>query len=135
MIIEKLHIPSTPDQLSLVDEVAQKAAKQMGFNKEQSDDVSIAVTEIVNNAIMHGNLADPKKEVLITFRKLKNSLKIQIQDEGEGFKPDEVEDPTKEENIHKFKGRGIFIVKHLMDSVKFKHSREGMIISLEKRKH
>lgn len=134
MIIEKLHIPSNPDQLSLVDEVAQKAAMQMGFTKEQSDDVSIAVTEIVNNAIMHGNLADPKKEVMITFHKLKNSLKIQVKDEGEGFKPEEIDDPTKEENIHKSKGRGIYIVKHLMDSVKFKNSRQGMIISLEKRK-
>ena len=83
---------------------------------------------------MHGNLADPNKEVKITFHKLKKSLKIQIQDEGSGFTLDMLDDPTKEENLRKSKGRGIFIVKHLMDSVKFKNSKDGMIISLEKKK-
>jgi len=132
MKTEELKIPSNPDQLPLVDEMAQKAAREMGFTKEQSDDVSIAVTEIVNNAIIHGNNADNTKSVILTFKIEEDRLTIVITDEGIGFNPDDIEDPTKPENILKSKGRGIYIVKQLMDQVYFRIEPKGMTITMIK---
>jgi len=134
MKIKELKIPSNPDRLPQVDELAQKAAREMGFTKEQSDDISIAVTEIVNNAIIHGNKTNVSKNVKITFKIEKNQLTIVITDEGNGFNPDEVEDPTTKGNILKSKGRGIYIVRHLMDKVSFNSSPDGMIITMIKYK-
>ena len=134
MKIKELKIPSNPDRLPQVDELAQKAAREMGFTKEQSDDISIAVTEIVNNAIIHGNKTDTSKNVIITFKIEKDQLTIVITDEGNGFNPDEVDDPTAPGNILKSKGRGIYIVRHLMDKVSFSSGPDGMIITMIKYK-
>lgn len=134
MTTDKLEIISDPNQLPKVDEFAQKVAQKMGFSKEQSDDISIAVTEVVNNAIMHGNNCDPQKRVFITFYRSKSHLMVKVEDQGGGFEPDDLEDPTAPENILKGKGRGIFIVKHLMDEVNFEKTPIGMSITILKRK-
>jgi serine/threonine-protein kinase RsbW len=134
MTPEKLEIQSDPDQLFLVDEFTQRIAREMGFSQEQSDDIVISVIEIVNNAITHGNNADPQKKVFISFFKNNNCLKIEIQDQGKGFEPDKIADPTAPANLMKGKGRGIFIVKHLVDEILFRNTPKGMIITLIKRK-
>ena len=133
-IIKTLDIPSTPDELTKVDEVAERVAEEMNFSKDEMDDIAISVSEAVNNAIMHGNLANPEKMVHITFIRERDSLIVKVRDEGNGFSPDDLPDPTSPENLLKLKGRGIFIIRQLMDEVTHRKTNEGMEVTLVKKK-
>jgi len=134
-IIKTLDIPSTPDELTKVDEVAERVAEEMSFSKDEKDDIAISVSEAVNNAIMHGNLANPKKMVHITFIRERDSLIVKVRDEGNGFNPDDLPDPTSPENLLRLKGRGIFIIRQLMDEVTHRKTNEGMEVTLVKKKN
>lgn len=129
---ETLVIPSDPDELPKVDEAAERITEELGFPKEQRDDISIAVTEAVNNAIMHGNNADRKKTVTITFVKETGRLTVKVRDQGNGFDAEELPDPTHPENIMRSKGRGLFIIRHLMDEVSLSKVEGGMEIVMVK---
>ena len=130
--LEELTIPSNPEELARVDEIAERVAIELKFPKDLRDDIAIAVTEAVNNAIMHGNHADPDKKVHIIFTREPQGLKVEILDEGEGFDPDKMPDPTSPENILLEQGRGLFIIRHLMDDTEFKKVTGGMKITMVK---
>ena len=66
--------------------------------------------EAVNNAIVHGNKSDIKKFVDVQFNLVNNNLQVTVTDEGKGFKPSEIPDPTKPENIELLAGRGVFLM-------------------------
>jgi len=131
--LQELTIPSDPEELPKVDEIAEKVAIEMKFPKDLRDDIAIAVTEAVNNAIIHGNHEDPDKKVHITFTSQPDGLKVRVIDEGDGFDPDKMPDPTSPENILLEQGRGVFIIKHLMDYTEFKKVRGGMQITMVKK--
>jgi len=131
--LQELTIPSDPEELPRVDEIAEKVAIEMKFPKDLRDDIAIAVTEAVNNAIIHGNHEDPDKKVHITFTSQPDGLKVRVIDEGDGFDPDKMPDPTSPENILLEQGRGVFIIKHLMDYTEFKKVRGGMQITMVKK--
>ena len=130
--IEKLIITSDPDELQRVDHVAERIAIQMGFPQEAIHDIAIAVSEAVNNAIMHGNYADSNKNVHVTFFSESDKLIIHVKDEGLGFNPESISDPTEPENILREKGRGLFIIKNLMDELQIKNTADGMLLILTK---
>jgi serine/threonine-protein kinase RsbW len=96
--------------------------------------MAIAVTEAVNNAIKHGNKADPKKKVRIHFELFDDSIVVKVADEGRGFDPDRLRDPLDPENILRESGRGIFILRALMDDVSFCFSDSGTEVTLVKKK-
>lgn len=130
---EELIIPSDHKELPRVDENAVRIAKAMGFNKEECDDIAISVSEAVNNAILHGNRSDSAKKVTITFIKSEKSLLVKVKDEGTGFNPDrDLPDPTSPDNIMREKGRGVLLVRHLMDEVKFNCTSDGTEIIMVK---
>ncbi len=79
----------------------------------------ISTLEAVNNAIIHGNKSDIKKFVEIKFMLDRKCLKVTVTDEGKGFKPKEIPDPTKPENIESLDGRGVFLMSKLADEIKF----------------
>ena len=81
--------------------------------------VIIAITEAVNNAINHGNKEDPSKKVTVSYKKSIENISFTIEDEGEGFDFENVPDPTDPENLHKLNGRGIFLMKNLVDDIHF----------------
>ena len=131
--IEKLTIPSNPEELPAIDEIAERVAIELKFPKDMRDDIAIAVTEAVNNAIIHGNNQDPEKKVHITFTSQPDGLEVQIIDEGGGFDPQNMPDPTTPENILLEQGRGLFIIQHLMDFTEFKKIPGGMKITMVKK--
>jgi serine/threonine-protein kinase RsbW len=132
--IAEFDIPSDPDELIKVDEITEQIASELDFPRQVRDDIAISVTEAVNNAIMHGNHADRKKRVHIVYLKSPDALIIKIRDEGEGFDPDNISDPTTANNLLKAKGRGLFIIKQLMDEVVLKRTPQGMEVMLLKRR-
>ena len=85
----------------------------------------MAVREAVTNAIVHGNQEDEAKKVEVTFNCLEHTLEIEVKDQGEGFDPTAVPDPTDPANILKTSGRGIFLMKTFMDEVDWLARPEG----------
>jgi len=118
-------IPSKIEELNRIEEISEEIAEKMGMNEDEEDNLCIAITEVVGNAIVHGNRKDPKKKVQIEFRLEKDKVTISVKDEGEGFEIDKLSNPLEPENIMKDSGRGIFILKTLMDDVSFDFSSEG----------
>jgi serine/threonine-protein kinase RsbW len=125
-----LTIPSKLDKLTEVEKIAEKVSAASGLSKDQCNNVAIAITEAAGNAIVHGNQKDPKKKVRIHFRVTNKKIDVEVKDEGKGFDPDKLLNPLKPENIMKESGRGIFILKSLMDSVSFRFSPKGTTIRM-----
>ncbi len=127
----KYKISSTRDQLPKVEKITSSLADKMKLNDEQKDNLSIAVTEAVGNAIVHGNKEDAKKKVTLEFYLKKNKITVMVKDEGNGFNPDSLSNPLEPENIMKESGRGIFILTSLMDQVKFSEKGTKIIFSMK----
>ena len=125
-----LTIPSKLEKLIEVETFAEKISTASGLSKDQSNNIAIAITEAVGNAIVHGNQKNPKKKVIIRFRVSQKKITIEVKDEGKGFNPDKLLNPLKPENIIKESGRGIFILKSLMDSVSFDFSPKGSTVRM-----
>ncbi len=114
-----LDIPSEFKHIYLLDLVLSYIAREMDFDEETKEQINLAVIEAGTNAIKHGNQGDPAKSVHFRFDLSDGQLAISIRDCGEGFKPDEVDNPLSPENFMKPCGRGIFLMKALMDEVEF----------------
>jgi serine/threonine-protein kinase RsbW len=116
---DSITVPSSPDYIADVDDFIESWFRERKVPEDTIADLAIAITELVNNAVKHGNKKDQSKNVTVALR-LKNSEVIAtIYDQGEGFDPDSIPNPVAEENLLKEIGRGIFIVRSLMDDVRF----------------
>lgn len=118
-------IQSEPAKIQLVENELKKFCQKAGICHDDFENFVIATTEIVNNAIRHGNKDDNQKKVVVKFVLTGKRMKVIVCDEGKGFNPERIADPLKPSNIYKESGRGIFIVKSLMDDIKFKFSPNG----------
>jgi len=114
-----LSIPSEDKYIYLLDLVVSYASKEMEFDEETTEQVNLAIIEAGTNAIKHGNKNDPEKSALFRFRLSKDKLIVSIRDHGAGFNPDNVGDPLSPENFMKPSGRGIFLMRALMDEVEY----------------
>ena len=123
-----IQIPSLTENIRIVESFIDNAKEKYQFNDEIYGNIMIAVTESVNNAIVHGNHADKKKNVSLSLSFNENTVRFTIEDEGIGFDYDSLPDPTAPENIEKPGGRGIFLMKHLCDEVSFQN--EGKKVEL-----
>lgn len=130
---ETLIIKSDVNELAKVATITEEICIRFGLIEDEIDDISIAVTEAVNNAIKHGNKEDSTKSIKIVFEVETDRIKIRIKDEGKGFQLEEVKDPRKNENLLKDDGRGILIMKALMDEVKVLSGNEGNVLQLVKK--
>lgn len=128
--IYRITLRSTPKSIRRVEGYLAKISKVVGLDEIQLHKVMVSLTEAVNNAILHGNRAISEKRVLVRCEVLPGWLLFQITDEGRGFRPDHVRNPLKEENLHRENGRGIFLMRTLMDKVEFEQLPEGMQVRL-----
>ncbi len=120
-----LQIDSDTKYLRKVESMSAQVARYASLNDSQSDDLAIVTTELVNNAIHHGNKNNPKKKVSILFLVNSKCIEIRIKDEGSGFNPADIKDPLAPENLMSESGRGIFLIKYLMDSIDFNFTGDG----------
>ena len=125
-------IPSLEDYLPDVDNFVENLLEKQGLDKSVIADIAISVTEVVVNAIIHGNKSILEKVVTVTVENTKTAIEIVIVDQGEGFNPEEVDNPIDDANLLKEVGRGIFIVKSLMDDLKIEPSPTGTRFTLTK---
>lgn len=116
---DTITIKSSPDKICDVDDFLEERLRRRGIPESTIADMAIAVTELVNNAIRHGNREERNREVTVNLQLGDAEIEASVTDEGEGFDPDNLPDPLAEENLLKEIGRGIFIVKSLMDEFEY----------------
>lgn len=92
--------------------------------------VRLALEEALVNAIKHGNQLDPDKTVRIHADVEQDRVYIEVEDQGPGYNPEDVPDPTLDENIERASGRGLMLIKSFMNHVEF--NEKGNCIRLEK---
>ncbi len=124
---------SSTEYLDKVEAVTVEISKELQFDSSSADDLSISITEMFNNAVEHGNKNDPKKKVTLTYTRTDSHLIISIRDEGSGFVPEKIKDPLAPENLLAENGRGIYLVRNLMDDLIFNISDQGTEVLLYKR--
>ncbi len=115
----QIQIPSLAENIRIVESFIDNAKDQFDLNDDIYGNIMIAITESVNNAIIHGNKLDAKKNVSLVLDVTDDILHFQVLDQGPGFDFQQLPDPTDPDNIDKPGGRGIFLMKHLADEVSF----------------
>lgn len=128
----QLSLPSRLELLGVVDKIADGITEYLDFEDVDRDAVAISVIEACTNAIQHGHQASTGMTVNVTFTIGKDTLTIEIEDGGEGFRPTTEEDMTPPDLLAT-RGRGIFIMRSMMDEVKFDFSK-GTKVSMVKRR-
>lgn len=123
-----IQIPSLMENIRMIESFIDNAKEKFHLEDDIYGNIMIAVTEAVNNAIKHGNAGDRLKNVFLSLTLEDSQIKFIVKDEGGGFDFENLPDPTSPENIEKPGGRGIFLMKHLSDEVKFKDG--GKIVEM-----
>ena len=126
---KQLILSSGPDAIHEVETVIDEIKTELEFKEDVYGNVMVAVTEAVNNGIIHGNKGDTGKKIYLDFE-MKNQyrLVVKIKDEGDGFDPGSLADPTSPENIANIGGRGVFLMQHLSDKLSF--SADGTTVEM-----
>ncbi len=128
----ELTIPSNPDLTAEVDRCIEDLTARIGYDQAIRGDIMVAVNEAVKNAILHGNKCDESKQVTITCNCSSTEFRIHICDCGCGFDPESLPDPRNPDNLLKENGRGILMIKALMDEVEFDVSEKGTSLTMIK---
>jgi len=130
-----IEIDSDTKFLSKVEKLSEQVASYAQMDESDSDDLGIVTTELVNNAIYHGNKSDPTKKVQVFFSVNSKRIELRIKDQGNGFNPEALKDPLAPENILSESGRGIFLIRALMDSLDFSFDGSGTETIVTKNLH
>ena len=93
--------------------------KRCGYRENAAFAIKLALEEALTNAFRHGNKCDPSKQITIRYRVTTKRIEIEIRDEGDGFEPDAIPDPTLPENIDRPHGRGIMLMRCYLDEVEY----------------
>jgi serine/threonine-protein kinase RsbW len=117
------YILELPNDLRAIERAVSyliERGQDVGFNQERLRlNFRVGLTEALANAMLYGNCRDPGKRVRIEAQVSAGVLTVRVTDEGRGFNPEMVSDPTLPRNRVRAGGRGIFLIKKLMDRVEF----------------
>lgn len=117
------------ENIKMIESFIDNAREKFEINDDIYGNIMISVTECISNAIIHGNKNDKEKLVHLELKAEDDQLLFVIEDEGSGFDMESLPDPTAPENIANPGGRGIFLIKHLTDEVKFENDGKRAILS------
>jgi serine/threonine-protein kinase RsbW len=123
-------LSSNPRQIRRVEGFLKRIGHVLPLDEIQMHKLMVSLTEAVNNAILHGNKSVPTKKVRVRTEIHPGWLVVFVSDEGKGFKPGRVRSPLREENLLRESGRGIFLMRTLMDRVEFETGPHGSQVSL-----
>lgn len=102
--------------------------KEKGVKDDLIFDIHVGFEEALRNAMVHGNKWDPDKRVTVETEKKGNAVIIRVEDEGDGFNPETLPDPTRDENLLKEGGRGVYLMRHLMDEVRYENGGRRVVM-------
>ena len=128
-IEETLVLESEMNSISQVEKLIDAQAQMLNIDDEVYGKYMLSVVECVNNAIVHGNKMDKNKKVTMHYHISNTKIEVTVSDEGDGFDPDSLPDPTAEENLERDCGRGIFLMRHLSYELEF--ANNGRTITMK----
>ena len=123
-----LILHSDPKNVSEVAPFVHDVATRYHLAPDVHGNILVSLTEAVTNAMLHGNGGDCNKVVSISLRRQRDALSIRVSDEGHGFNPDCVPDPTAADLLEQCGGRGLFLMRHLADECRF--TRGGSTVEM-----
>lgn len=132
VITNQIELKSDFNEMYKVEELIDTICSESLSDQDAYGNVLIAVTEAVNNAIIHGNKNNPDKIIFVRVSIDSEQVVFSIKDEGNGFDYENLPDPTAPENLEKENGRGIFLMKSLSDSVEFSEGGSEVSVSFAK---
>jgi len=130
-MVEKKVIPTDLKAARQVAERFLERVKATGCGANVLFAVRLAMEEALANAVKHGNKFDRKKKITVSAQVDPESTAITVADEGDGFDPDHLPDPTADENLERPCGRGIMLMRAYMDDVIF--NKRGNQVRMVKR--
>ena len=119
VLIDEVEISSSFNEIAVVEDLVDRVFNTHFTNTDSYGNMLIAVTEAVNNAIVHGNKQVKENKVRLEVVSDDAEVIFTVLDQGVGFDFNNLPDPTTPENIEKENGRGIFLMKSLSDGVEF----------------
>jgi serine/threonine-protein kinase RsbW len=126
---------SNPKEIRCIEHFLQQVNKKLKLDDGTMYRILVSCTEAVNNAIIHGNKSDPNKGVIIQCIAEKQFLVIRVKDKGKGFDVEKLQDPREEKNLMKESGRGVFLIRSLMDSIAVKRLKYGSVVEMKIKLH
>jgi serine/threonine-protein kinase RsbW len=128
-----LRVPSDVDHIEdAVALVCEHLTSRFGDVRSIRFNVRVALCEALANAILYGNGNDRTKSVDLRARYGPRRVEILVTDEGSGFDPAAVPDPTLPENLQRPDGRGVFLIRRLMDEVRFNDKGNSVCMILRR---
>lgn len=126
----ELTIASDLAEARRVQEEIEQALQASGYTEHEVFAIKLALEEALVNAIKHGNQMDPDKQVFVVYKVTSERFEIRITDQGAGFNPEDVPDPTAIENLERPCGRGLLLMRGFMSEVEY-HGK-GNSVSMAK---
>lgn len=128
---KELILPSTFEAMQRIEPFVDELKEELSLNGDNYNRIFLAISEAVNNAIVHGNSNNPEKDVRLSADMQGHELKIKVGDEGPGFNLEDIPDPLKEENLLKESGRGLFLIKQSADNVSYLKEENQLVMIFE----
>jgi len=123
-----------PSDLALIAEAVELIAEQLRAGplspRRIRFNLRTALSEALANAIVYGNGQDPGKVVQVVVELEVDLVRVTVSDDGEGFDHTEVPDPTHQAQVQRDKGRGLFVIRHLVDGVDFNAKGNAICLTL-----
>lgn len=123
---------STLHSVDVAERLVRILCERAGYTEQQCEEITLAVRETVANAVLHGNCCDATKRVTLAAELKDSEVVISVRDEGKGFDPALVGDPLDPRNLFRESGRGIFMIKALMDEVTLQYAAGGTEVTMVK---
>jgi serine/threonine-protein kinase RsbW len=123
---------STLDAVGEVEAAAEALARRAGFDEDEACDIAMLTREAVINAVKHGNRFAPEKKVWARLVRTAGEVRISVADQGEGLDPESLPDPLDPANLLRSSGRGVFLMRAMMDEVRFRDLAPGTEVTLVK---
>ncbi len=131
----ELHLASNLDSVAEIERTVEAMAVRMGFDEDEASNIAMVTREAAINACKHGNKFASEKHVNATVDRSADTLTICICDMGEGLDPEDLPDPLDPVNLLRSSGRGVFLMRAIMDEVHFRQLQPGTQVTLIKHKH
>ena len=124
-----LVIASDPAEARSIQEQIEQLLLERQAHDHDIFSIRLALEEALVNAIKHGNQMDLQKKVQVSYRLLADRFEVAIADEGSGFDPNDVPDPTAIENLERPCGRGLMLMRHYMSEVRYNDRGNAVVMS------
>lgn len=128
--VHRLVLDSDTRNIHQVEDFFIRLNEEFTIGEEKFHALLVAVTEAVNNGMIHGNKNDQSKHVTITCSLYRKMLTVTITDEGGGFSPESLPNPLHDDNLLRAGGRGVFLMRTLMESVSFNKAGNEVTMKL-----